>query len=95
MVTGMYTGFDDLVMEKVEAFLDQKDVDQDPVTVFIDGELGEKWLEYGVEINGEEETIELYQDLDHLSENQIQEIYRSVVSAFDNGFESYDDGFIQ
>lgn len=72
----------------MEDFLDQKDVDQYSVTVFIDGELGERWLEYGVEIDGEEQTIELYQDLDHLSEDQVQEVYRCVASAFDNGFES-------
>jgi len=91
----MYTGFDNLVMEKVEDFLDQEDVTQRDVTVFIDGELGEKWLEYGVEIDGEEEVIESYTDLDHLSETQVREVYSSVVSAFDQGFESYDDGFIQ
>lgn len=91
----MYTDFDQLVLEKIETFLDESNPGSGDTMVFVEGNLDEQWLEYGVEMDEEVKTVESYEDLSHLNSAQINELYDAVITAFEDGFDSYRDDFEQ
>lgn len=89
----MYEGFDQLVLEKTEELIEEENLNSEQATIVVNGDLDEKTLEYGVRDEEEEWIVASYEEMTHLTENQVLDVYRAVTEAFDQNFEEYQDNF--